>query len=450
MSDWNSDSWRARPAQQQVLWPDRAELDRIIAEIRELPPLVTSGEIAGLKSQLAEAACGERFLLHGGDCAESFSDCNSSRIASQLKILLQMSLVLTHASRKRVIRIGRFAGQYAKPRSSDTETRGGTQLPSFRGDNVNRPDFTAEARRPEPRLLLRGYARSAMTLNFIRALVDGGFADLHHPEQWNLDWVSHSPRASEYKRMVDSIGEGLRFMETLAGVRVHQLQRVDFYTSHECLLLDLESAQTRAVPRRDGVWNLSTHFPWLGARTSQVDGAHVEYLRGIANPIAVKVAPETTPQQLTQLCERLDPHQEPGRLTLIHRLGARRVGELLPPLLRAVTATKRKVLWVCDPMHGNTEIVSVTGADGQQVPVKTRAFEHILSELEESFDLHRREGTNLGGVHFEMTGENVTECTGGARGLAGGDLLRSYQTALDPRLNYEQALEMALLVARRM
>ncbi len=450
MSDWNSDSWRARPAQQQVLWPDRAELDRVIAEIRGLPPLVTSGEIAGLKSQLAEAASGDRFLLHGGDCAESFADCNSSRIASQLKILLQMSLVLTHASRKRVVRIGRFAGQYAKPRSSDSETRGGTQLPSFRGDNVNRPEFTAEARRPEPRLLLRGYARSAMTLNFIRALVDGGFADLHHPEQWNLDWVSHSPRAAEYKRMVDSIGEGLRFMETLAGVRVHQLQRVDFYTSHECLLLELESAQTRTVPRRDGVWNLSTHFPWLGARTSQVDGAHVEYLRGIANPIAVKVAPSTTPEQLTQLCERLDPHHEPGRLTLIHRLGARQVGELLPPLLRAVAATKRRVLWVCDPMHGNTEVLSVTGTDGQQVPVKTRAFEHILSELEESFDLHRREGTNLGGVHFEMTGENVTECTGGARGLAGCDLLRSYQTALDPRLNYEQALEMALLVARRM
>ena len=220
-------------------WPDRNELDRVIAEIKGLPPLVTSGEIAALKSQLADAARGERFLLQGGDCAESFSDCNSSRIASQLKILLQMSLVLTHASRKRVIRVGRFAGQYAKPRSSDFETRGNMQLPSFRGDNINRPEFSADARRPEPRLLLRGYARSAMTLNFIRALVDGGFADLHHPEQWNLEWVSHSPRAAEYKRMVDSIGEGLRFMETLAGVRVHQLQRVDFYTSHECLLLEL-------------------------------------------------------------------------------------------------------------------------------------------------------------------------------------------------------------------
>lgn len=450
MTDWTNDSWRARPAQQQVPWPDRNELDRVIAEIKGLPPLVTSGEIAALKSQLADAARGERFLLQGGDCAESFSDCNSSRIASQLKILLQMSLVLTHASRKRVIRVGRFAGQYAKPRSSDFETRGNMQLPSFRGDNINRPEFSADARRPEPRLLLRGYARSAMTLNFIRALVDGGFADLHHPEQWNLEWVSHSPRAAEYKRMVDSIGEGLRFMETLAGVRVHQLQRVDFYTSHECLLLELESAQTRSVPRRDGVWNLSTHFPWLGARTSQVDGAHVEYLRGIANPIAIKIAPEITPQQVTQLCERLDPQREAGRLTLIHRLGARRVGELLPPLLRAVTATKREVLWVCDPMHGNTESVSVSSADGQQVRVKTRAFDHILSELEQSFDLHSREGTNLGGVHFEMTGENVTECTGGARCLAGDDLLRSYQTALDPRLNYEQALEMALLVANRM
>ncbi|MDA1261447.1 MAG: 3-deoxy-7-phosphoheptulonate synthase class II [Planctomycetota bacterium] len=450
MSKWSSNSWRSRTASQQAAWPDQQMAQRVIAEISDLPPLVTSGEIAALKSQLAEAARGERFVLHGGDCAESFADCRSSAITNQLKILLQMSLVLTHASRKRVVRIGRFAGQYAKPRSADLEVRDGVSLPSFRGDNVNCPEFTLAARTPNPQLLLRGYERSALTLNFIRALVDGGFADLHHPEQWNLDWVVHSPLAGEYKRMVDAIGEGLRFMEILAGVRVHQMQRVDFFTSHECLLLDLEEAQTRNVPRREGCWNLSTHFPWLGARTGQIDGAHVEYLRGIENPIGIKVSGDHTPRDLVKLCEALNPRREEGRITLIHRLGARTIAESLPKFIDAIASAKIPVLWVCDPMHGNTDTVMVQPKSGPPVSVKTRKFAHILAELEQAFEVHALKGSILGGVHFELTGENVTECTGGARGLVDSDLSRAYQSTLDPRLNYEQALEMALLVARRM
>jgi 3-deoxy-7-phosphoheptulonate synthase len=446
---WTPGSWRARPVRQQPPWPSREHLDETLRCIAALPPLVTSGEIASLKSQLADAAAGTRFLLHGGDCAESFDQCCATPITNQLKILLQMSLVLTHASRRRVIRVGRFAGQYAKPRSEEIETRDGLSLPAYRGDNVNHPEFTPAARAPDPMLLLRGYERAALTLNFIRALVDGGFADLHHPEQWNLDWVAHSPLAVEYTRMVDAIGQGLQFMETLAGVRVHQMQRVDFYTSHECLLLDLEEAQTRQVPRRSGWWNLSTHFPWLGVRTANLDEAHVEYLSGIENPIGIKVSRTMAPSTLVELVARLNPSGEPGRITLIHRFGAHSVAAALPPLIEAVGRAKQSVLWVCDPMHGNTESVRpVNGASG--APVKTRKFAHILAELEQSFEIHRTKGSVLGGVHFELTGENVTECTGGARGLSDDDLSRAYRSAVDPRLNYEQALEMALLVARRM
>ncbi len=450
MQPWKADSWRALPAHQQPVWPADGQLNAVISEIAALPPLVTSGEIAELKRQFAEAASGERFLLHGGDCAESFEGCGSSPITNQLKILLQMSLVLTHASRKRVIRVGRFAGQYAKPRSAELETRGGVSLPVYRGDNINRPEFTLAARTPNPQLLLRGYERSALTLNFIRALVDGGFADLHHPEQWNLDWVAHSPLASEYKRMVDAIGQGLQFMETLAGVRVHQMQRVDFFTSHECLVLELEQAQTRQVPRRSGWWNLSTHFPWLGARTGAIDDAHVEYLRGIENPIGVKVGSDRTPSELIALCDRLNPQREAGRIVLIHRMGARKIATDLPPLVDGISRAKIPVLWVCDPMHGNTETVVVQGGTNAPMSVKTRKFAHILAELEQAFEIHAAAGTVLGGVHFELTGENVTECMGGARGLVESDLARAYQSSLDPRLNYEQALEMAMLVARRM
>ncbi|MHC4948569.1 MAG: class II 3-deoxy-7-phosphoheptulonate synthase [Planctomycetota bacterium] len=441
MTDWSPSSWRSFPALQQPVYPDADALEAVVAELSRLPPLVTSWEINALKAQLGDAAAGRRFLLQGGDCAESFAECEPDSITSKLKILLQMSLVLVHGTRTRVIRVGRFAGQYAKPRTAETETRGGVTLPAYRGDLVNRTGFAEADRTPDPRLLLRGYERAALTLNFIRALIDGGFADLHHPEYWDLAWVEHSPRAAEYQRAVESIGESLRFMEALAGAAVGDINRVDFFTSHEGLHLHYEEAHTRRVPRREGWYNLSTHMPWIGMRTCDVDGAHVEYFRGIRNPIAVKVGPGMTPERLTRLVEILHPDDEPGRLTLIHRFGAGRVRTHLPPLVEAVRAAGRTVLWCCDPMHGNTRTT-----DGG---VKTRAFEDILAELQESFDVHAALGSALGGVHFELTGEQVTECTGGARGLAAEDLGRSYRSQVDPRLNYEQALEMALLVGRR-
>ncbi len=431
----------------------------MIGELAKLPPLVTSWEIETLKSQLAEAAMGKRFLLQGGDCAERFDDCESTAIANKLKILLQMSLVLVHGMRKRVIRVGRFAGQYAKPRSNDVETRGEQSLPAYRGDIVNRPEFTAEARRPDPHNLLRGYERSSLTLNFIRALIDGGFADLHHPEYWDLGFVKHSPRAAEYQKVVEAIGESLRFMEVLAGQSVAEMSRVDFFTSHEALLLLYEQAQTRQVPRREGWYNLATHFPWVGMRTAKAESAHVEYARGIRNPIAVKVGPAlpegvTIEEHITKLLIALHPDNEPGRLTIVHRFGARKIANELPRLIQAVQKTKKTVLWVCDPMHGNTEAVSDQGSvNGKHpplhAPMKTRKFEHILAELEQAFEIHKKSGTYLGGVHFELTGENVTECTGGARGTTEADLSRSYKSHVDPRLNYEQALEMALLIAQR-
>jgi 3-deoxy-7-phosphoheptulonate synthase len=439
---WSPASWRTRPAQQQPTYPDPQALDRAVAELAQLPPLVTSWEIEALRQQLAEAAEGRRFLLQGGDCAERFAECESGVIASKLKILLQMSLVLVHGAKKQVIRVGRFAGQYAKPRSEEIETIDGVSLPVFRGDIVNGPGFTPEERTPDPQRLLRGYERAALTLNFVRALIDGGFADLHHPEYWDLDFVQHSPLAADYQRMVEAIGEALRFMETLAGTHVGDLRRVDFFTSHEALLLPYEQAQTRQVPHRTGWFNLSCHLPWIGLRTLSLDSAHVEYFRGIANPIAIKVGPGIDAETLLGLLDVLDPHGEPGRLTLIHRFGARGIARGLPPLVEAVARTRRRVLWVCDPMHGNTERT----ADG----IKTRRFEHILLELEQAFEVHKRAGTYLGGVHFELTGEDVTECTGGARNLADEDLRRAYRSIVDPRLNYEQALEMAMLVARRL
>lgn len=350
-----------------------------------------------------------------------------------------MSLVLLYGLKKPVIRVGRMAGQYAKPRSADSETRDGMSLPSYRGDLVNRQLFTSGDRAADPELLLRGYERAALTLNFVRSLVDGGFADLHHPEYWDLGFVGHSPLETEYRRIVESISESLDFFESISGHSIQDTSRVDFYASHEGLHLLYEQAQTRFIHRRRRWYNLSTHFPWIGMRTAQLDGAHVEYFRGIANPIAVKVGPSMTTEWLQQLLQVLNPNNEPGRLTLIHRFGAKSIEERLPALIEAVRGAGALVLWSCDPMHGNTE-ATVSG-------IKTRRFENILSELETAFRIHHDMGTYLGGVHFELTGENVTECTGGARGLTDGDLNRAYLSQVDPRLNYEQALELAMRVA---
>ncbi|HRN61671.1 MAG TPA: 3-deoxy-7-phosphoheptulonate synthase class II [Gammaproteobacteria bacterium] len=440
-SEWHPGSWRSRPALQMPTYPDADALAEVQDELRSLPPLVTSREILALKQQLAEAQEGKRFLLQGGDCAETFAECSSDIISNRMKVLLQMSLVLVHGMKLPVVRVGRFAGQYAKPRSADMETRGDVSLPSYRGDIVNRPEFSAEARLPDPRRMVKAHARSAMTMNFVRSLIDGGFADLHHPEYWGLGWVEQSPLAAEYQKMVAGIGDAVRFMETLAGRQIHSLNRVDFYTSHEALLLPYEESQTRQVPRQWGWFNLSTHFPWVGMRTAALDGAHAEYFRGIRNPIAVKVGPSVTPDQLLRMIDVLNPEDEPGRLGLIHRMGATQVADKLPPLLEAVKREGRRVLWICDAMHGNTESTS----NGY----KTRRFDNIRSEIEQSFDIHAAAGTRLGGVHLELTGEDVTECTGGARDLTERDLERAYRSTVDPRLNYEQALETAMLIVRK-
>jgi 3-deoxy-7-phosphoheptulonate synthase len=442
VSPWTPESWRNRPALQQPDYPDSAALDRVLEELRQLPPLVTSWEIVRLREHLAEAVAGKRFVLQGGDCAERFVDCRPSRVTNTVKVLVQMSLVLVVGAQRPVIRIGRFAGQYAKPRSADTETRDGVSLPSYRGDIINRPEFSAEARRPDPQLLLRGYERAALILNFIRALVKGGFADLHHPEYFDLDWVEHSPLADEYHRMAETISEALRFMENVLGVRAGESDRIDFFTCHEALHLGYESAQTRQVPRRPGFFNLTTHFPWAGLRTNDPDGAHVEFLRGIENPVGVKVGAGTTREKVARLVDTLNPQRTPGRLTFIHRFGARKIADELPKLIEAARAEGGNILWICDPMHGNTQ----TTASG----IKTRSFEDIRSEVEQAFDIHVAAGQKLGGAHIELTGENVTECIGGARGQSEADLKRAYESEVDPRLNYEQSLELAFLIARKM
>ncbi len=441
-TDWEPNSWRRKNATQQVAYPDPGALRSVVEQMSSLPPLVTSWEVERLKRNLAAAARADAFLLQGGDCAESFDDCNGAAIAVKLKILLQMSVVLIHGTRKPVIRVGRIAGQYAKPRSKDQESRGEVTLPTYRGDLVNRSGFSSEDRTPDPELMLRAYERAALTLNFIRALADGGFADLHHPENWKIRFAEGSQQQAEYAELIASVRDSISFMEAVSGADFSTLKQVDFFTSHEALALDYEVAQTRTVPRREGWYNLSTHFPWIGMRTAQPDGSHVEYCRGIRNPIGIKIGPAMTKAWLTELLDILDPDREPGRITLIHRLGAQKVDDLLPPLIEHVKALGRPVLFCCDPMHGNTE----TTEDG----IKTRRFDNIRHELERSFDIHSELGSRLGGVHFEMTGEDVTECIGGSSGVAEADLSRDYRSRVDPRLNYEQALEMAMGIAGRL
>jgi len=438
-TDWHPASWQSLPAAQQASYPDPAALDRAVADLSRLPPIVTSWEVDALKQLIAKAQRGEAFVLQGGDCAETFDECTSENIVAKLKILLQMSLVMLFGLKKPVIRIGRMAGQYAKPRSADLETRDGQSLPSFRGDLVNRSGFTADERIPDPQLILRGYERAALTLNFVRSLIDGGFADLHHPEYWDLGWVGHSPMAEDYHEIVRSISNSLDFLETISGEKVHKTQRADIYAAHEGLHLLYEQAQTRYLERRERWYNLTTHSPWIGMRTAAVDGAHVEYFRGIANPIGIKVGPGMDREWLQALIGVLNPNNEPGRLTLIHRFGAKAIEDCLPELIKAASETGSPVLWVCDPMHGNTE----STADG----TKTRRFDNIVGELESAFRVHAAMGSRLGGVHLELTGENVTECTGGARGLTDRDLARAYKSTVDPRLNYEQAMEVAMRIA---
>jgi 3-deoxy-7-phosphoheptulonate synthase len=438
-SEWSPDSWQSKVAAQQPVYRDPARVQEVVARLAKLPPVVTSWEIEALRQHIAAAQQGRAFVLQGGDCAENFAECSSPSIVGKLKILLQMSVVLTAGLKCPVIRIGRIAGQYAKPRSDDTETRDGVVLPSYRGDLVNRLAFDPESREPDPELLLRGYECAALTLNFVRALIDGGFADLHHPENWDLDFVSHSSLAAEYHSIVQRIADSLDFFESVTGSKIHQAKRVEFYTSHEGLHLLYEQAQTRFLEHRENWYNLTTHFPWIGMRTADPQGAHAEYFRGIRNPIGVKVGAALSMKELQKLIQMLNPDKEPGRLTLIHRFGADKIDGQLPGLIDGVQNMDTPVLWMCDPMHGNTE----TTSSG----VKTRRVKNILDELEAAFRIHKRKGTILGGVHLELTGDHVTECTGGARGLDDQDLARAYRTQVDPRLNYEQAMEVALRIA---
>lgn len=440
--NWTPSSWRAKVATQQPVYPDTALLDQTLGRLAKLPPLVTSWEIEKLKSQLEEASLGKAFLIQAGDCSESLEDCATEALVRNLKVLMQMSFVLIYGSMKKIVRVGRIAGQYAKPRSADTETRDGVTLPVYRGDIVNRSGFTENERRPDPELLLRGYERAALTLNFIRGLSAGGFADLHHPENWELGYRSDSPRAKEYHEMVESITGSLKFMEAVMGSSIRESQGVDVFTSHEGLHLSYEQAQTRQVPRRDGWYNLSTHFPWIGYRTRDIDGAHAEYFRGIENPIGLKVGPKMRGEELVSLVKFLNPSNEPGHITLIHRFGADSIGESLPPLIKAVQDAKLRVLWCSDPMHGNTYATD----DG----VKTRAFDKIASELDQAFKLHASMDSVLGGVHLETSGDNVTECIGGEGKLSEPDLKKAYKSAVDPRLNYDQSMELAFLIASNM
>ena len=436
---WTPTSWRARPAEQQPRYDDAAALERVLVGIRERPPLVVSGEVLQLRRAVAHAAAGQAFLLQGGDCAERFAECRPDIIARKLKILLQMSLVIAEATRTPVVRIARLAGQYTKPRSSPFEKIDGVELPAYHGDSINDPAPTAEARRPDPLRLERAYFHSALTLNFARALFMGGLADLRRADQWDLAFMGDSPHRGRYQALADRIRSALDVVGGLGALREEVVEGHPLFTGHEALHLPLEEAHTGKPSGREQWFNLGAHFLWIGERTRQLDGAHVEYCRGLANPIGIKLGPSTTPDELLRLIERLDPHDEPGKLVLISRAGAEQVGRALPPLVRAVHRTGRKVQWTVDPMHGN----GIRTASG----VKTRRFDSILSELRDTFAIHAAEGSRLTGAHFELTGDDVTECIGGAQGLEEVDLARSYLTGCDPRLNHAQSLEVAFAIA---
>lgn len=437
-NEWAPHSWRHKQIKQQPTYDDAAAYKRVLQHIKVYPPLVYAGEVEELKQRLAATARGEMILLQGGDCAERFADCNQGSITRKLKIMLQMSLVLSYGARRPVLRIGRIAGQYAKPRSSDTEIVGGVELPSYRGDAVNSFEATPEARRPDPERLRLGYTYAAMTLNYIRALTRGGFADLHNADHWNLDFVSNPDVRQEYQETVQNVLDVISFMESL-GSREDKLGWVDFYTSHEGLHLALEECHTQYVPMYDAYYNLGAHMLWIGDRTRDLDGAHVEYFRGIANPIGIKVGPSADPRDIVQLMNTLNPKNAWGRLVLITRFGKGQVAKYLPGFIAAVKEAGLKAVWTVDPMHGN-----VIKTDGG---IKTRDFNDILSELKDSFRIHNELDNYLGGVHFELTGDDVTECIGGSMGLAADDLASNYQSHCDPRLNYSQSLEMALLMA---
>jgi 3-deoxy-7-phosphoheptulonate synthase len=432
------DAWRGLPAAQQPEWPDPARVRAVTAELAEQPPLVFVGECDLLRDRLAAAASGEAFVLQGGDCAETFSGATVDAVREKIETLLQMALVLTYAASVPVVKIGRMAGQFAKPRSRPTETRDGVELPAYRGDAVNGFEFTPEARRPEPARLLQAYNSAAVTLNLCRAYAHGGYADLHQAHAWNRDFVARSPVGQRYEQLAGEIDRALAFMKA-AGVDSEEFHGVEFYSSHEALLLDYERALTRMDARTGRPYDLSAHLVWIGERTRDLGGAHVEFCRQIRNPIGVKLGPSTSPDDAVALVERLNPDREPGRLTLITRLGAEKIRDLLPPLVEKVTEHAAPVVWVSDPMHGNT-FEAPSG-------YKTRRLDHVFDEVAGFFEVHRALGTHPGGIHVEFTGDDVTECIGGGHEIVEDDLRNRYETACDPRLNRGQALDLAFTVA---
>ncbi|CUH53777.1 class II 3-deoxy-7-phosphoheptulonate synthase [Shimia marina] len=443
MAEWQKSDWRAKPRVQMPEYTDEAALKAVEAKLASYPPLVFAGEARRLKAQLGAASRGEAFLLQGGDCAESFEQFSADGIRDTFKVMLQMAMVLTYGAKVPVVKVGRMAGQFAKPRSAPTETLDGIELPSYRGDIINDLAFTPESRIPDPSKMLQAYTQAAATLNLLRAFSTGGYADVHQVHSWTLGFTE-GEKAAKYRDLANRISDTLDFMKA-AGVtsdRLHSLQTVDFYTSHESLLLEYEEALTR-MDSTSGKWLAgSGHMIWIGDRTRQPDGAHVEFARGVQNPVGLKCGPTTTAEDLKVLMEKLNPENEAGRLTLIARFGAGSVGDHLPRLIKAVQEEGANVLWTCDPMHGNT-IKSATG-------YKTRPFDSVLREVREFFGVHKAEGTIPGGVHFEMTGQDVTECTGGVRAVTEEDLSARYHTACDPRLNASQSLELAFLVAEEL
>ncbi len=443
-SGWTPSSWRDRPIRQVPSYPNPDHLAAMETRLAKFPPLVFAGEALNLKAQLARASKGQAFVLQGGDCAESFGDFRANIIRDTFRVLLQMAVVLTFGGAMPVVKLGRMAGQFAKPRSSDTETVGTETLPSYRGDIINGPAFSAAARAPDPSRMEFGYFQSAGTLNLLRAFSSGGYADLHEVHRWNLDFVQNSPLATKYQDLASRIDETLNFMAAcgMTSADTPQVRETDFYTSHEALLLPYEQALTRVDSATGEHYACSAHFLWIGDRTRQLDGAHVEFMRGIKNPIGMKVGPSMEADDLLRIMDVLDPENEPGRLTLITRMGASKVTQMLPPLLRAVKAAGRTPVWLSDAMHGN----GITTA----AKVKTRRFDDIVAELRSFFDVHEAEGTIAGGAHLEMTGQNVTECIGGARGLSEDGLGVRYETFCDPRLNAEQALEVAFYLAEEL
>ncbi|MBF0179373.1 MAG: 3-deoxy-7-phosphoheptulonate synthase class II [Magnetococcales bacterium] len=445
MSDvWHPLSWKNFPALQQPDWPDPQALDETRRNLSGYPPLVFAGEVRALKAHLARVAKGEAFLLQGGDCAESFNDFRANAIRDKLKVLLQMAVILTHGISKPVIKVGRIAGQFAKPRSSPMETRDGVSLPSFRGESVNDPDFTQEARQPDPGRLERAYFQSASTLNLLRAFTHGGYADLTRLHTWNQDFVANSPQGQRYALLADQLTSALKFMEAIGvnSKNTPQLHDIEYFTSHEALILEYESALTRQDSITGGWYDCSAHMIWIGERTRQTDGAHVEFLRGVENPLGVKIGHTVTPDEILRLCDLLNPKNEPGRLTLIGRFGHNQIGRVLPDLLRGMHKEGRQVVWSCDPMHGNT----YSAPSG----LKTRHLDEIMTELRHFFAILQAEGVWPGGVHFELTGDDVTECVGGSHDIREEHLADRYETTCDPRLNAAQSLDIAFLVAEAM